>query len=66
MFKESDIRPIHLMEEQAKRLAADIERLLKYQFDFVTVTCPACASTDNSKVYQKYGIQFVVCQGCCI
>ena len=64
MFKESDIRPTQLMQEQAKRLAADIERLLKYKSDFVTVTCPACNSANSSKIYEKYGVQFVICKKC--
>jgi 2-polyprenyl-3-methyl-5-hydroxy-6-metoxy-1,4-benzoquinol methylase/ribosomal protein S27E len=64
MFKESDIRPTQLMQEQAKRLAADIDLLLRHKSDFVTVTCPACNSKNSRKVYEKYGIQFVSCQSC--
>ena len=64
MLKESDIRPDELMEGQAERLAADIKRLLKYKDNFITVTCPACNSINNHRIYEKYGIQFVICEDC--
>ncbi|NEO10450.1 class I SAM-dependent methyltransferase [Moorena sp. SIO3I8] len=64
MLKESEIRPDELMKAQAERLLADIRRLLEHKQDFVTVNCPACASHESHKVYEKYEIQFVMCDSC--
>ena len=64
MLKESDIRPTQLMAEQANRVAADIESLLRFKSEFVIVDCPACASKNSSNVYEKNGIKFVLCQDC--
>jgi 2-polyprenyl-3-methyl-5-hydroxy-6-metoxy-1,4-benzoquinol methylase/ribosomal protein S27E len=64
MFKESDIRPTQLMKEQAQRLAVDIERLVRYKSEFVTVNCPACNCDNNTKIYEKYGVEFVICKSC--
>ena len=64
MLKESEIRPKELMKGQAERHAADVERLLKHKHNFVTVTCPACGSQNNHKIYEKYGIEFVACKDC--
>lgn len=64
MLKESEIRPDELMKEQAERLAADIRRLLQHKHEFVTVDCPACGAAESHKVYEKYEIQFVVCEQC--
>jgi 2-polyprenyl-3-methyl-5-hydroxy-6-metoxy-1,4-benzoquinol methylase len=64
MFKEADIRPEELMKGQAERLAADIHRLLKHKPNFITITCPACNSENYENTYEKYGIQFVICQDC--
>jgi SAM-dependent methyltransferase len=64
MFKEDDIRPQALMKGQAEMLAADINRLLKYKNDFINVVCPACGSDESHKTYEKYEIQFVVCDRC--
>lgn len=64
MLKESEIRPDELMKDQAERLAADIRRLLQHKHEFVTVNCPACGSVESHKAYEKYEIQFVVCEQC--
>ncbi|BAY60650.1 type 11 methyltransferase [Calothrix brevissima NIES-22] len=64
MFKEADIRPEELMKGQAERLAADIQRLLKHKQNFINVACPACTSTNHKQIYEKNGIQFVICQSC--
>lgn len=64
MLKESEIRPDELMQAQAERLAADIRRLLQHKHEFVTVNCPACGSAESHKAYEKYEIQFVVCEQC--
>jgi 2-polyprenyl-3-methyl-5-hydroxy-6-metoxy-1,4-benzoquinol methylase len=64
MLKESEIRPDELMKDQADRLAADIRRLLQHKHEFVTVNCPACGSAESHKAYEKYEIQFVICEHC--
>lgn len=63
-MKEADIRPEALMQGQAERLAADINRLLRHKHDFVNVACPACDSVNSHSIYQKYEIQFVICDRC--
>ena len=63
-FKESDIRPSELMNEQAKRLAVDIERLLKHKSNFIQVVCPACDCCESDFVFEKHGLEFVVCKVC--
>lgn len=63
-FNESDIRPSELMDEQAKRLAADIKRLLKHKSDFIQVNCPACNCCESNFLFEKYGIEFVICKAC--
>ncbi|MBD2464237.1 class I SAM-dependent methyltransferase [Oscillatoria sp. FACHB-1407] len=64
MLKESEIRPDELMKDQAARLAADIRRLLQHKHEFVHVNCPACGSSESQKAYEKYEIQFVICEQC--
>ncbi|HEY9619566.1 MAG TPA: class I SAM-dependent methyltransferase [Crinalium sp.] len=64
MLKESEIRPDELMKAQAERLAADIQRLLRHKHEFVCVNCPACSSSRYHKAYEKYEIQFIVCEQC--
>ncbi|HEY9691118.1 MAG TPA: class I SAM-dependent methyltransferase [Oculatellaceae cyanobacterium] len=64
MLKESEIRPDELMKAQAERLANDVQRLLQYKDDFISVNCPACAANNFAQLYTKYGIQFVLCQEC--
>ncbi|AFY35679.1 bifunctional 2-polyprenyl-6-hydroxyphenol methylase/3-demethylubiquinol 3-O-methyltransferase UbiG [Calothrix sp. PCC 7507] len=64
MFKEADIRPKELLAGQAAILADDINLLLKYKNDFISVACPACCSTNSDRIYEKYGIQFVICREC--
>jgi SAM-dependent methyltransferase/ribosomal protein S27E len=64
MLTESEIRPNELMQEQSKRHAVDVERLLKHKHNFVEVPCPACGSQNKQEIYEKYGIQFVACNDC--
>ena len=52
-FKETDIRPDHLMKEQAERFEADIRRLLRHKKKFVHVSCPACDSDNARKAFEK-------------
>lgn len=63
-LRETDIRPDHLMDEQAARYAADVRRLLEHQGAFVAVPCPACAANDGQEVFRKYGMVYRVCPAC--
>jgi SAM-dependent methyltransferase len=63
-LRETEIRPDHLMEEQARRFAADIERILSRRSEFVSVPCPACQLRDARPAFQKYELSYVVCKEC--
>jgi 2-polyprenyl-3-methyl-5-hydroxy-6-metoxy-1,4-benzoquinol methylase len=64
IIKEDEIRPDILRDEQAKRFASDINRLLKYRAQFQDVSCPACDSVNASKVFTKYELSYVKCSQC--
>jgi SAM-dependent methyltransferase len=63
-FREDEIRPDHLMQEQSRRFEADIARLLERRGEFVQVACPACGSESSRLVFQKYTLDYVVCSPC--
>ena len=63
-LRENEIRPNHLIEGQAKAVAAGIRRLLQHKDDFVHVPCPACASQEAHKAFEKYELDYVVCLDC--
>lgn len=64
VLNENEIRPQHLMTEQAQRYHNDIARLMRHQKDFQRVACPACQSTDGAVTLEKYGITFETCPQC--
>ncbi len=63
-LSENDIRPDHLMVDQAKLFAADVARLLERRSEFVEVDCPACANAPRKPAWQKYEMSYVECLGC--
>jgi 2-polyprenyl-3-methyl-5-hydroxy-6-metoxy-1,4-benzoquinol methylase/ribosomal protein S27E len=63
-FREGEIRPDHLMQEQSRRFEADIARLLERRGEFVQVACPACGSESSRRMFQKYTLDYVVCSLC--
>ena len=63
-FKETDIRPDHLMQGQAERYASDLRRLLEHKKDFVKVACPACGSDNCREAFRKYELTYMVCSAC--
>ncbi|CAB1065082.1 3-demethylubiquinone-9 3-methyltransferase [Olavius sp. associated proteobacterium Delta 1] len=63
-LSESEIRPDDLMQKQRIAMLSDIGRLLSKRSDFVLITCPACDSGKYSKCYEKYGLDYVLCQNC--
>lgn len=63
-LREGSIRPSALMEEQAARFQADIERLLTHREEFVDVACPACASRAARPAMEKMGFSYLRCRAC--
>jgi SAM-dependent methyltransferase len=63
-FKETDIRPDHLMKGQAERFAADLARLIERKSEFVEVSCPACGTDEAETAFHKYELRYVVCSSC--
>lgn len=63
-LKETDIRPEHLMAEQARLFAQDVSRLLARKNEFVRVACPACGSDVSKKVFEKQGFLYDECDRC--
>ena len=63
-LRETEIRPDHLMEDQAKRFAADVARLLQNRAQFVEVGCPACGQPRGRKAFEKYELTYCECEAC--
>ena len=63
-FKEKDIRPDDLMEDQQKHITADRERLLRNRNDFVHVPCPACGCENSRLKFVKNELKYVICTRC--
>jgi 2-polyprenyl-3-methyl-5-hydroxy-6-metoxy-1,4-benzoquinol methylase len=61
---ENDIRPEHLMAEQAKRYQNDIDRLMRHKAEFMAVSCPACGGSGSEQAFEKYGMNFERCTAC--
>lgn len=61
---ENEIRPNQFKDEQAKRFANDVARLLKRRAEFVQVACPACGSEKSAPAWHKYELDYVECTGC--
>ncbi|MBI3855479.1 MAG: methyltransferase domain-containing protein [Planctomycetes bacterium] len=52
------------MDEQARRYASDVRRLLEHKPRFVKVACPACAADVPRPAFEKMGFSYVVCSRC--
>jgi 2-polyprenyl-3-methyl-5-hydroxy-6-metoxy-1,4-benzoquinol methylase len=63
-LRETEIRPDHLMKEQAARFAADVANLLKHKSKFVEVPCPACGESKGQKTFEKFELQYLECAVC--
>ncbi|MFA7345995.1 MAG: class I SAM-dependent methyltransferase, partial [Terrimicrobiaceae bacterium] len=61
---ENAIRPEHLMQEHARLFEEDVARLVSQKDRFVKASCPACDSDTPVRIFQKYGIDFQLCQNC--
>ena len=63
-FTENDIRPDDIMEKQKAVMLADIDYILQYKEDFISVNCPACDANDFEKVFSKYTLNYCSCNQC--
>jgi 2-polyprenyl-3-methyl-5-hydroxy-6-metoxy-1,4-benzoquinol methylase len=63
-LKEHDIRPSEIMTGQIEHIEADRKRLLEYEHEFVSVSCPACGGDDFRLEFIKNGLKYVTCSGC--
>lgn len=63
-LRENEIRPDALMDEQARRYAADVRRLLEHKSSFVRTACPACSADAPRPAFEKMGFAYVVCSRC--
>lgn len=63
-FRETDIRPANLLDEQARRYAADVRWLLEHRSEFVSVPCPACGASDSFEAFRKYELRYARCALC--
>ena len=63
-FKETDIRPDKIMQEQVKHIETDRNFLLKYKSKFVEIPCPACNSDNNEFKFIKNDLNYVICKKC--
>ena len=63
-MKEENIRPDHLMCENAKLHAEDVQQLLTHRNEFVEIPCPACESNSYQVVFEKDCFTFVTCTEC--
>ena len=61
---ENDIRPDQLMAGQREALQHDIAFLEQHKDRFVSVSCPACTSSDSFPKYEKNGIGYSECREC--
>ena len=64
MFKETDIRPDELIENQAQYIEIDRNKLLVNKNDFVEICCPACDSSKFEQTFIKNGFVYVTCLDC--
>lgn len=63
-FKEDDIRPDRLKQDQAAVIASDIKLLLDSEGEFVDIPCPACQSGRKQLLFVKNRLHYQECRGC--
>jgi SAM-dependent methyltransferase len=63
-LREGDIRPDELMDEQARRYAADVAWLMERADRFVEVPCPACGADEGTPEWKKYELDYLRCGAC--
>ncbi|MEM6533231.1 MAG: class I SAM-dependent methyltransferase [Myxococcota bacterium] len=63
-LRESEIRPVALMNDKRDKLRLDREFLLAREHRFVDVACPACGHRPSAPWDSKDGFQFVQCSAC--
>jgi 2-polyprenyl-3-methyl-5-hydroxy-6-metoxy-1,4-benzoquinol methylase len=63
-LREREIRPEDTAEEQKRRYAVDVARLLERRREFVDVACPACGARERSLRFEKYSLTYQECAAC--
>jgi 2-polyprenyl-3-methyl-5-hydroxy-6-metoxy-1,4-benzoquinol methylase/ribosomal protein S27E len=63
-MKEDDIRPEKLMDKSDELYLEDVKELLKHKNEFIIVDCPACGSKNYKKSFEKYTLNYVLCEEC--
>jgi len=63
-MKEENIRPDHLMRENARLHVEDVQQLMTRRNEFVEIPCPACESNSYQVVFEKDAFTFVRCTKC--
>src|SRR4051812_7013038 len=58
------LRPRELMDEQARRYAADVAWLLERRDRFVVVPCPVCGAWEHEVAGRKYDLDYLDCSSC--
>jgi SAM-dependent methyltransferase/ribosomal protein S27E len=64
VFKENDIRPEHLKDDQLAAIEHDIAWLTSRRDQFVDVSCPACGLRSEAKAFEKTQLRYVTCSHC--
>ena len=63
-FLEKDIRPKKFSKLGKLYIEKDIKLLLKSKKNFITVSCPACLSSNESFYLKKKGFRYSICNNC--
>lgn len=63
-LSEHELCPDALLSGQEEAFSRDIQRLHARRGEFVSVACPACASSQAMSAFSKYGFMFVRCCHC--
>lgn len=63
-FNENDIRPDDIMVKQKEFMLADIDYLLQFRDEYVSVRCPACDKDESKILFQKYTLDYHGCENC--
>lgn len=63
-LSEHELCPDALLAGQEVAFQRDIERLRARSAEFITISCPACAASDASLRFEKYGFTYVQCLLC--
>jgi 2-polyprenyl-3-methyl-5-hydroxy-6-metoxy-1,4-benzoquinol methylase len=63
-FREHEIRPAEMVDEEKRRGTIDTQRLLARRSEFVDVACPACAGQSRTQRFEKDTLSYQECTAC--